>query len=220
MVSDRDPARLSLLVEAEELRERGLAAYLGPGPIVLEIGFGRAELLMALAEREPARRFLGLEVSRRRAEKAAKRVERRGLTNVRLLHAPAEYVLERVLPARSVEECWINCPDPWPKKRHHKRRLLQPAFLRHLVGTLVERAELHVSTDHRAYAEWIHQVLSGTSGLRNLHGPRAWSEQAPGRPQTAYEEEWRAEGRRLCYFDYAKQEGGTRRETHPGAHAG
>jgi tRNA (guanine-N7-)-methyltransferase len=99
-------------VEGEELRERGLKAVLGAERIVLELGFGRGELLLDLATASPARVFLGVEISRKRVEKMARRAEKLGLANLFLLHAPAEYALERVLPPSCVEELWINCPDP------------------------------------------------------------------------------------------------------------
>ena len=79
---------------------------------MLELGFGRAELLLDLAAQNPGRVYLGVEVSRKRVLKAGKRAERRELRNVFMIHAPAEYVLERVLPAGVVEEAWVNCPDP------------------------------------------------------------------------------------------------------------
>ena len=204
-MSDPSPARLKSILEAESLREHGLERCLGGSPVVLEIGFGRAELIIELAAAEPKRRFLGVEVSRKRVQKAGQRVERRELENVQLVNAPAEYLLERVLPAICIEECWINCPDPWPKKRHHKRRLIRPPFLRLLARTLVPGAVVHLSTDHSGYRDWIDEALCEVGELRNLHAPDPWSAEAPDRPQTAYELEWLAEGRSLAYFDYRRE---------------
>ena len=204
-MSDSNLPALEPLLEAEALRELGLEKCVGAPPIVLEIGFGRAELIMDLAEARRERGFLGVEVSRKRVEKAGRRVARRGLANVRLVHAPAEYLLERVLPPECVDECWICCPDPWPKKRHHRRRLISPAFLTRLTRALAPAARLHVSTDHPGYREWIAEALAPCPGLENLHAPQPWSLEPPERPQTAYEAEWRAEGRSIVYFDYRKQ---------------
>lgn len=205
MVPDSHLALLSPRVEAEELRERGLGLWLGPGPYALEIGFGRGELLIALAREHPGRTYLGVEVSRKRVEKVERRVQRAELANVKLVHAPAEYLLERVLPEASIAECWINCPDPWPKKRHHRRRFFQPSVIARLARTLSPGALLHVSTDHAEYAEWIHQAMSTCAELDNLWAPEAWSSTPPARPRTAYEQEWFAEGRSLHYFDYASR---------------
>jgi tRNA (guanine-N7-)-methyltransferase len=190
---------------AEDLRERGLAACLGPGEVVLEIGFGRAEALIGLALARPERAFLGIEISRKRLEKAARRVARAGLSNVRLVQAPAEHLLERVLPQGSLAEVWINFPDPWPKKRHHKRRLLRPATVTLLARALAPGGLLHVATDHEGYAAWIAEVLAAEPALENLHAPEPFSHQRPERVETRYEGEFRAEGRPLHYFDYRRR---------------
>ncbi len=204
-MSDRDPPALGPTVETEALREFGLERCVGPRPVVLEIGFGRAELVLDLAEAHPEQRFLGVEASRKRVAKAARRVESRGLGNVKLVHAPAEYLLERVLVAESIAECWINFPDPWPKKRHFKRRLFQPGFVAQLARVLEPGARLHVATDHAGYAEWIHRALRDCPELENRSAPAQWSDQSPPRCQTGYEAEWLAEGRHIAYFEYSRR---------------
>ncbi len=197
-------APLQPVVEAEELRQRGLEPVLGAPCVVLEIGFGRGELLMDLAAARPQRRFLGAEVSRKRVARVARRVIRAGLPNCFLVHAPAEYLLERVLPPASVETCWICCPDPWPKKRHHKRRLIQPALVERLVTALGPGGELHIATDHPGYRDWIAEVMAGAAGLDNLNAPAPFGDKRPERRLTAYEQEWLAEGRSMAYFDYRR----------------
>jgi len=203
-VPDSCPAELAPVVSAEVLRERGPAACLGAERVVLELGFGRAELLLELAEQNPKRVYLGVEVSRKRVEKAGKRAQRRELANVFMVHAPAEYVLERVLPAGSVEECWVNCPDPWPKKRHWRRRLVQAPLVALLARALAPGALLHIATDHEDYRDWIAAVLAAQCAFVNLHAPAAFVGTRPERRETAYEAEWRAEGRTMAYFDYRR----------------
>jgi tRNA (guanine-N7-)-methyltransferase len=183
-----------VIVTSEELREK--AAH-----IVLELGFGRGELLLDLAEANPERSYVGVEIRRARVEKVAKRAEKRGIANVLLLHAPAEYALERVLPEGCVDECWINCPDPWPKKRHWRRRLIQAPFVALLARAMAKGAILHIATDHPGYRDWIAEVMAGQGAFVSLHAT-PWSESPPPRRETAYEAEWRAEGRTLAYFDY------------------
>ncbi len=194
------------IVEGVGLRERGLEELLGAARIVLELGFGRGELLLDLAEASPKRAFLGVEISRKRVEKMARRAEKRGLENVFLLHAPGEFALERVLPPSCVEECWINCPDPWPKKRHWRRRLVQAPLIALLAAALAPDALLHISTDHPGYRDWIADVLAGQSAFANLHAPAPWSDSPPARRETAYESTFRAEGRAIAYFDYRKRQ--------------
>jgi tRNA (guanine-N7-)-methyltransferase len=193
------------LIGAEALREEGILAGLPPGALVLEIGFGRAEALIEMARAEPRRLFVGVEVSRKRAHKAARRVERAGLANVRVVHGTAEYLLSRALPDSCVSECWINFPDPWPKKRHHKRRLVRPEVVKEIARVLEPGACLHVATDHDGYAAWIGETLAGCPALENLHAPAPCSERGPQRPGTLYERNFLAEGRRIAYFEYRRR---------------
>jgi tRNA (guanine-N7-)-methyltransferase len=191
-----------IVLAPEKLRELGFASM---GRVSLEIGFGGGELLLALAERDPKTLFLGVEVSRKRVAKAARQAARLGLGNVRLVNAPAQYLLERVLPKASIAECWINCPDPWPKRRHSHRRVFQKGLLEQLARVLVPDALLHASTDDHEYARWIHALLAAAPGLENRCSPAPWSSQPPERPPTAYETEWLAEGRELVYFEYRRR---------------
>jgi tRNA (guanine-N7-)-methyltransferase len=194
----------------EQVREKGWAALypeLAPGaPLVVELGFGRGEFLLARAAEAPALPHVGVEVSHKRVLKQARRLARLPLVNVRLLCAQAERVVAELLSPASVAEFWINYPDPWPKKRHHKRRLLQAPFVTALAERLVPGGLLHVATDHAEYAEEIAQLLAAEPRLENLFAPAAFVREVPGRMATAYELEWRAEGRPLHFFDYRRRE--------------
>jgi tRNA (guanine-N7-)-methyltransferase len=194
----------------EELRDQGVAAAFAadvaePLPLVVEIGFGRGEFLLALAAERPERAFLGVEYSGKRVLKMARRVARSGLANLRLIQASGEDVVQELLAPGSVETFWINFPDPWPKKRHHRRRLIQPAFVAALALRLVPGGALQVATDDVAYAEWIAEVLAGEPRLENALAPAPFAREVPGRKATAYELEWRAEGRPLHFFTYRRR---------------
>lgn len=194
----------------EELRDQGVAAAFAadvaePLPLVVEIGFGRGEFLLALAAERPERAFLGVEYSGKRVLKMARRVARSGLANLRLIQASGEDVVQELLAPGSVETFWINFPDPWPKKRHHRRRLIQPAFVAALALRLVPGGALQVATDDVAYAEWIAEVLAGEPRLENALAPEAFAREVTGRKATAYELEWRAEGRPLHFFTYRRR---------------
>ncbi len=158
---------------------------------------------MALAEKAEGVDFLGVEISHKRVLKMARRLARTELQNVRLCEARAQDVVMRALSEASVQCFWVNFPDPWPKKRHHPRRLLQPAFVRRLAEVLEPDGTLQVATDHVEYAEWIDQVLAAEPGLDNARST-AWSSDVEGRPRTGYELEWRAEGRSLHFFTYTR----------------
>ena len=195
-----------LVVGSEALRECGLEACLGPGPVVLEIGFGRGEVLIDLAANDPGRRHLGVEVSRKRVLKVARRVARARLENVRLVHTTAEYLLERVLAPASIDECWINCPDPWPKKRHHKRRLIRPDVLDRIAHVLRPGGLLHVATDHPGYTEWMVDAFARTRSLENRLAPEPFGRVRPARIESAYEAEFSALGHAVAYFEYRRPE--------------
>jgi tRNA (guanine-N7-)-methyltransferase len=193
-----------------EARERGFADVFAsdvarPLPLVVELGFGRGEFLMDLALRHPEQAFVGIEGSFKRTLKMARRLARTELRNVRRVEGTAEAILCSALEDASVSRFWINFPDPWPKKRHFKRRLIQPPFAALLARRLVPGGELHVATDHPGYAEWIDLVLSKTPGLENIDAPRPFLREAPDhRRPTAYELEWRALGRGLYFFRYRR----------------
>lgn len=126
-------------------------------PFEFEIGSGKGTFLIQQAEREPGTNFLGIEYAREFFTYAADRVRRRGLTNVKLLHADAaEFVRYRV-PDGIVRVIHLYFADPWPKKRHHKRRMVQDSFLREAHRVLAEGGELRIVTDHAEYWEWMEE---------------------------------------------------------------
>ena len=192
-----------------EVLEKGWPAIFAPDlaaplRLVVEIGFGRGEFLLDLALREPTTAFVGIERSQKRTLKMARRLARPELGNVRLLAEDAERGVPELFAEGTVTTFWVNFPDPWPKKRHHKRRLLQPAFVHALAARLVPGGELQVATDDPGYAEWIDALLSEEGLLENLHAPLAHAREMPGRLRTAYEQEWRGKGRIPYFWTYRR----------------
>ena len=193
----------------EQIAERGVLRSFepelaSPQRLIVEIGFGRGEFIADLATRDPEGAYLGVEVSFKRVLKLARRVAATPLRNLRLVHARGQDVLRDSLAEASVDGLWINFPDPWPKKRQAKHRIVQPEFIGLLATRLRMGGELRLATDSRAYAEQMDQVLSGEALLENAYEPVHWRPEIPGRPRTAYEEEWRAEGRALHFFEYRR----------------
>ena len=176
-------------------------------PLVLEIGFGRGEFMLDLAARRPETAFIGVEVSFKRVLKMARKVAAAGLQNVRLFEARGQLVVGELLPPACLDEVWVNFSDPWPKDRHAKRRLLQDDFVADVTRCLVPGGLLHVATDDVPYAQQIAEVFARSEGLENLNAPEAWAEEVPGRMQTGYEADWRAEGRPLHFFEYRRAGG-------------
>jgi tRNA (guanine-N7-)-methyltransferase len=154
-------------------------------PCVLEIGFGMGDATAEVAAAQPERNFIGIEVHPPGVGSLLKQIGERGLGNVRIVQDDAVEVLRDMIPRASLAGVHIWFPDPWHKKRHHKRRLIQPAFVSQLAGYLVPGGYLHCATDWQPYAEQMLDVLSAEPALRNTaegYAPRpAW------RPLTKFE---------------------------------
>jgi tRNA (guanine-N7-)-methyltransferase len=196
-------------VGEEDVRAKGWSEIFGRDvdqapPLVVEIGFGRGEFLLDAAARAPRVPHVGVEYSFKRVLKLARRLARTPLCNIRLLELRAELLVEELLPAGSVGVFWINFPDPWPKKRHARRRLLKPAFLSALAHRLVPHGRLEIATDDAAYAEQIDAALAGEPLLENALAPERFLGEVVGRTPTAYELEWRAAGRPLHFWTYRR----------------
>jgi tRNA (guanine-N7-)-methyltransferase len=136
-------------------------------PRVLEIGFGMGETTAAIAQSEPGIDILGVEVHSPGVGSLLKLIEARGLTNVRIVQHDAVEVVQYMLAPESLDAVRVFFPDPWPKKRHHKRRLLQPAFIALLAARLKPAGVLHVATDWQDYAEQVLAALRSEPLLEN-----------------------------------------------------
>jgi tRNA (guanine-N7-)-methyltransferase len=196
-------------VGLDDVREKGWAALFAPDVpeplhLVVELGFGRGEFLRALAAAAPDVAHVGVDRSHRRVLKLARRIAKTEERNIRLVDATAEELVEGALAEASVATFWINFPDPWPKKRHHRRRLLQPGFVALLASRLAPGGELQAATDHADYAAQIDAVLAAEPCLENALATPFVAE-VPGRLCTAYEAMWRAEGRALHFFTYRRR---------------
>jgi tRNA (guanine-N7-)-methyltransferase len=170
---------------------------------VLEIGFGRGEFLLAMAESSPEIDFVGIEISFKRTLKMARKVARAKLGNVRLLEARAQVVLSQLFLPGGLGEIWLNFSDPWPKARHAHRRLIQPEFVLDAARALESGGVFYVVTDDVRYANQIDGVLAAEKMLFNQYLPWPFLYDVPGRLRTGYEEQWRAAGRPLYFFAYA-----------------
>ena len=163
------------------------AAFARPAPLVLEIGFGNGAQLLHAAIHEAQRNFIGIEVHRPGVGRLMNGLAEAGVSNVRIYQHDAVEVLEREIPVASLAEVRIYFPDPWPKKRHHKRRLIQPGFVELLATRVQSGGLLHLATDWVEYAEHMLAVLDGSAQWRNLAGTRAWSTRPPWRIDTHFE---------------------------------
>lgn len=173
-------------------REAGLldarAAFGKSGPLVLEIGFGMGQSLLTMAAENPAVNYLGVEVHRPGVGKLLHGVTEQQLDNIRVYCDDAVLVLEECIADASLDGVQVFFPDPWHKKRHHKRRLIQPEFVRLLCRKLKPGAFLHLATDWENYAEHMMDVLSAEPELVNRAGPGHYSERPATRPLTKFEQ--------------------------------
>lgn len=154
-------------------------------PKVLEIGFGMGETTVALAAANPETDYLGIEVHTPGVGSLLKEVGELGLRNVRVIQHDAVEVLEHMIGPDSLDRAHVFFPDPWPKKRHHKRRLLQPPFVRLLASRLKPGGILHVATDWEEYATQILEVLTGEPHLHNT--ANGFALRPASRPETKFE---------------------------------
>jgi tRNA (guanine-N7-)-methyltransferase len=175
-------------IEFSATRLEAIAVYGRDVPRTLEIGFGNGANLGALALAHPERDFLGVEVHRAGVGRLLRTLESQQLTNVRIICHDAVEVLAQQIPPHWLQEILIFFPDPWPKKRHHKRRLVQGPFVPMLVERLKSGGLLRIATDWHPYALEILAILSGIEPLRNLAPDGAFVPRPPEREPTRFEQ--------------------------------
>jgi tRNA (guanine-N7-)-methyltransferase len=156
-------------------------------PCTLEIGFGNGENLLALAAAHPERNYLGVEVHRPGVGRLLLGLEAQASANVRVLCHDAVEVLAHQIAPRSLDEVLILFPDPWPKKRHHKRRLIQPPFAQALAGALAPGGALRLATDWQPYAQQMLETLAAVAGLVNIAPDGGFIPRPAGRSPTRFE---------------------------------
>ena len=187
----------------------GLAAEYWSGvfgrsaPLVVDIGFGSGESTLALAQAHPEWNIVGIEVYRTGIASLFRQLLARDIVNVRVMGHDAVEVLQHMVPAASLQRVQIFFPDPWPKKRHHKRRLIQPAFVALVADRLQAGGELALATDWPEYAEHMANTLEAQTVLRRLSGERYGARDAL-RPLTKFERRAQACGQAVWELTYAK----------------
>lgn len=162
-------------------------------PVVLEIGSGMGEATSQLAAAEPEVNYVAVEVYEAGLGQLMRRAEELGVENLRLIQGDAVVLLSEHIAPESLSAVRIFYPDPWPKKRHHKRRLIQPSFVRLVASRMAPKATLHLATDWEDYAEQMLEVCSAEPTLRNRYD--GWSPRPDFRPVTKFEQRAREEGR-------------------------
>lgn len=153
----------------------------------LEIGFGMGRSLAEMAEAAPEQDFIGVEVHLPGVGALLKDIEERGLENVRVYNMDANDVIDLCLPDACLDQVMVFFPDPWHKKKHHKRRLVQPEFVQRIRHKLRVGGILHLATDWENYAEHMMEVMGESEGFSNTQQPGEYSPRPDYRPITKFE---------------------------------
>lgn len=186
------PAMAGEFVPAHYFRKLEPAEILRDGrPLEVDLGCGDGSFLMEMAAHHPDRDFLGVERLLGRVRKVCRKITRRRLENARVLRLDSRYVVEWLLSEDSVSRLHLLCPDPWPKLRHHRRRLVQVEFLAAVKRALVPGGEFLFMTDHEEYFLWACEKVADFGGFERL----AWDEDSFFYPKTDFQQLWESEGK-------------------------
>lgn len=163
------------------------AVFSRSSPVVLEIGFGMGASLVEMAKAAPDHDFIGIEVHQPGIGKLFHLMQEQGVDNIRAYCDDAVEVLQHCIPDNSLDRIQIYFPDPWHKKKHHKRRLIQPAFVQSLRAKLKPQGVLHLATDWEHYAEHMMEVMTAAEGYENCAEEYCFAERPGYRPVTKFE---------------------------------
>lgn len=177
-------------------------------PHILEIGFGSGFSLLATAKANPHQDFIGIETHRPGIGTLMLNMQLEAVSNIRIYYDDAVQVLQQCIPDNSLDVIQIFFPDPWPKRRHHKRRLIQTEFVNLLVTKLKPNGTLHLATDWEDYAKQMMRVLSGVQSLENLFGNEQYATRSAQRPiTTKFERRGEESGRKTWELQFFKKTG-------------
>lgn len=162
-------------------------------PLEVDLGCGDGSFLMEMAREFPERDFLGVERLLGRVRKVCKKITRRRLENARVLRLDSRYVVEWLLPEAVVSRIHLLCPDPWPKLRHNRRRVMQTTFLDAVIRALEPGGEFLFMTDHEEYFQWASDKVREFGKFEILE----WTEDSFFYPKTDFQVQWEEEGKSM-----------------------
>ncbi len=169
-------------------------------PLKIEIGFGNGIFLIEAAKKEPETDFIGIEIYRTGIKKLQRKIETEDAKNIRIIYGDAKEIIPQ-LPQK-VSEFFINFPDPWPKKRHRKRRLIKPNMVDFLHNSLESGGKVTLATDFADYAGEMLLYFEAHGGFVNLAGRMQFLNQIEGRTPTKYEKKYLVQGIRIYYLQF------------------
>lgn len=174
-------------------------------PLALEIGCGVGDFVVQMAEMHPELNFIALDFYNKGCIKTCKRIDKSGLPNVRVLRAEARSFMEACILPGSLQTVIINCPDPWPKLRHRKRRLVNTGFVAYLSGFLKPCADFYFATDFDDYGLDVAGFMLEQPGFDNMLAPDSYRHTLAGYPVSKYMRRFLDEGKQIYYVHYRKR---------------
>lgn len=174
-------------------------------PLKIDIGFGGGGFLLEMAIREPECNFVGLDMYHKGIRKIITRINKLMIQNIRIVYGDARGKIPFIFKEGELRAIYINFPDPWPKKRHSKRRLIKPAFVKLLSDKLEPGGKIHVATDHESYAEEILFYFESEDSLNNETDLAEFRSDRDNFPKTKYEKAFLKAGQKILYFDFVKE---------------
>ena len=174
-------------------------------PLALEIGCGVGDFILKTAQDMPGTNFIAIDYYNKGCDKTCRRIDLHGLTNVRVLREEARQFIAERIPLGSLSAVYINCPDPWPKKRHRKRRLVCLQFMEFLLAYLTPGADFYFATDFDDYGIDVAGMMAGVEGYENRLAPDLYRHELAGYHLSKYMLKFMDEGKRIYFIHYRKR---------------
>ena len=183
------------------------AVFNNDRPLALEIGCGIGDFIVRTAADHPERNFIAIDFYNKGCYKTCRRTDAAGLSNVRVLREEARQFITERIPKGALSAVYINCPDPWPKKKHRKRRLVNRQFLEFLTQYMARGADFYFATDFDDYGTDVAGMMPGVTGFENRLAPDLYCHELEGYHLSKYMRKFMAEGKKIYFVHYRKSEG-------------
>jgi len=171
-------------------------------PVHLEIGSGDGDFIVELAVNNQKINFVGIEIKRNRYKKGIRKAQKLNCINIKLLYMDARIAIEELIYPDSLYAIYINFPDPWPKDKHTKHRLINKEFVDILSNRIINNGILEIASDHKEYIFNSINILSTSKNFSNQYGEQKYLNEVKGRPSTKFEQEYRNGGSEIYYLKY------------------
>ena len=173
-------------------------------PIKLEIGFGMGNFLIEMAAKEPASNFIGIDFYHKGIRKLMTRIKKLQLENIRVVYGDIRSKIPILFKDRELNNIYINFPDPWPKKKHVKRRLIKPEFIKQLAQKLSLEGTAYLATDSESYAYEMLEYFNAETLFQNLNSQQGFLKERINLPKTKYEKNFINAGEKIFYLEYMR----------------